>query len=102
MASGWCESCGKKIPGSLIAASHPTRKRAFREVQENLPVAMHRRDSMSGLLIGAVVAVLVFAVVWWLMRAAGYPYIILVGVAILAAGLSIGQMADGMMSGKRK
>jgi hypothetical protein len=103
LSAGWCDSCGKKIPASLIAAA-PSPRKAARElvVPETLPPLRRAPVRMKGMVIGAVVGALVFLIVaLWPLRAAGLILLAFAAFVMILAGLSVGMIADGMLSKSR-
>jgi hypothetical protein len=104
IASGWCDSCGKKIPFSYTAAA-TSPKRTARDAlmaQQTLK-ATRRSNKFIGTLLGGALGILVSAIVMvGLLRNAGYILILFVVFAIMLAGLSLGQIVDGMLVKERK
>jgi hypothetical protein len=103
IASGWCDSCGKKIPFSYTTAAMTPKRTARDALMAQAPKATRRANKIIGTLIGGVLGVLVSAIVIVaLLRHAGYILILFVVFAIMLAGLSLGQIVDGMFVKERK
>jgi hypothetical protein len=103
LSAGWCDSCGKKIPGPLLA-SMPSPRKAARElvVPEVLPPVRRQSMPMKGMLIGASVGALVFLIVaLWPLRAAGFILLAFAAFVMILAGLSVGMIADGLFTKSR-
>ncbi len=101
LAAGWCDSCGKKIPGSYIAAAG-TSKRTARDAylsHAHTPKATRARKRLIGTLICAGIGVFVSAIMLiGPLREAGYILILGALFAIMLAALSVGQIVDGMFA----
>lgn len=102
IASGWCESCGKKIPFSYTAAAHAPNRTAREALLAPAPKAPRRSKTLLGTLLAAGVGVLLSVLLIVLLRAAGYLLILVVVSAIMLAAVSLGQIADGMLVNERK
>jgi hypothetical protein len=103
LSAGWCDSCGKKIPGPLLAAA-PSPRKAARElvVPEALPPVRRQPVQMKGMLIGGLVGALMFLIVaLWPLRAAGFILLAFAAFVMILAGLSVGMMAEGLFSKSR-
>jgi hypothetical protein len=104
LTAGWCDSCGKKIPATVIAAA-PAPRKAAREVvvQEALPPVRSQPLQMRGMLFGALAGGLVFLIVAvWPLRSAGLIYLAFAAFVMILAGLSVGMMAEGMFTKSRR
>jgi hypothetical protein len=104
IASGWCDSCGKKIPFSYTAsATAPKRTARDALMAQQAPKATRRSNRFIGTLIGGGLGVLVSAIVAvGFLRHSGFILILFVIFAIMVAGLSLGQILDGMFVRERK
>ena len=104
IASGWCDSCGKRIPASYAAAATAPR----REAREALLTATSARPARTrqpivATLIAALLGALVYGVLMiGPLHRTGYILMVGVGFAILLAAVSLGQIVDGMFIKERK
>jgi hypothetical protein len=104
IASGWCDSCGKRIPSSYAAAATAPRRAARDALLASTTAKPARtRKPIVGTLIGMLLGVLVYGMLMiGPLHRTGYILMVGVGFAILLAAISLGQIVDGMFVKERK
>jgi hypothetical protein len=103
ITSGWCDSCGKKIPAAYAAALHTPKRTAREALMVHTQPTKRGRKRLIGTLIGTLLGALISAILMvGPLRGAGYILILFVTFAIMLAALSVGQIVDGMLVREHK